>query len=135
MSYLTDRKRAAGKGSLAHGAEHQLEVTYSSYMMAALVILFLARIVPLIGAPYEVVLEGLTQPFNFVIMGLFVVSTTYHWRFNIKKVFEDYVPHGWDFAGMIITQSRRRNLVTPVPSPRASKSAMAAAIPSSGQPE
>ena len=103
MSYLTDRKRAAGKGSLAHGAEHQLEVTYSSYMMAALVILFLARIVPLIGAPYEVVLEGLTRPFNFVIMGLFIVSTTYHWRFNIKKVFEDYVPHGWDFAGMIIT--------------------------------
>ncbi|MFV0333991.1 MAG: succinate dehydrogenase, hydrophobic membrane anchor protein [Tropicimonas sp.] len=103
MSYQTDRKRAAGKGSLAHGADHQLEVTYSSYMMAALVLLFLFRIAPLIGAPYEVVIEGLTRPFNFVIMGLFVVSTTYHWRFNIKKVFEDYVPHGWDFAGMIIT--------------------------------
>ncbi|SFC95429.1 succinate dehydrogenase, hydrophobic membrane anchor protein [Tropicimonas isoalkanivorans] len=103
MHYLTDRKRAEGKGSVAHGADHQLQVTYSSYMMTALVILFLFRIAPLIGAPYEVVVEGLTRPFNMVIMGLFVVSTTYHWRFNIKKVFEDYVPHGWDFAGMIIT--------------------------------
>ncbi|PRY21811.1 succinate dehydrogenase subunit D [Aliiruegeria haliotis] len=103
MSYLTDRKRASGKGSIAHGAEHQLEVTTSSYMMAALVILFLFCIAPLIGAPYEVVVEGLTRPFNMVIMGLFVVSATYHWRFNIKKVFEDYVPHGFDFAGVIIT--------------------------------
>ncbi|WP_116130780.1 succinate dehydrogenase, hydrophobic membrane anchor protein [Tropicimonas sp. IMCC34043] len=103
MHYITDRKRAAGKGSLAHGADHQLQVTYSSYMMAILVVLFLIRIAPLIGAPYEVVLAGLTSPFNTVICGLFIVSTTYHWRFNIKKVFEDYVPKGWDFAGMIIT--------------------------------
>ncbi len=103
MSFQTDRKRAAGKGSLAHGAEHQLEVTYSSYAMTVLVVLFLFRIAPLMGAPYEVVVEGLTRPLNFVIMGLFVVSTTYHWRSNIRKVFEDYVPHGFDFAGMIIT--------------------------------
>ncbi len=102
-SFQTDRKRATGKGSTAHGADHQLEVTYSSYMMMALVILFLFCVAPLIGAPYEVVRDGLTRPFPMVIMGLFVVSTTYHWRFNIKKVFEDYVPHGWDFAGMIIT--------------------------------
>ena len=103
MQHLTDRKRAAGKGSLAHGAEHQLEVTYSSYMMTALVILFLFRIAPLIGAPYEVVIAGLSSSFNAAILGLFIVSTTYHWRFNIKKVFEDYVPKHWDFAGMIIT--------------------------------
>lgn len=103
MHYLTDRKRATGKGSVHHGAAHQLEVTYSSYMMAVLVVLFLFRIAPLIGAPYEVVLAGVTSPFNAVILGLFIVSTTYHWRFNIKKVFEDYVPEGWDFAGMIIT--------------------------------
>ena len=103
MQYLTDRKRAAGKGSLAHGAEHQLEVTTSSYMMATLVILVLFCIAPLIGAPYEVVVEKLTSPFRATIMGLFIVSATYHWRFNIKKVFEDYVPHGWDFAGILIT--------------------------------
>jgi succinate dehydrogenase / fumarate reductase membrane anchor subunit len=103
MQYLTDRKRATGKGSLAHGAEHQLQVTYSSYMMLFLVILFLFYIAPLIGAPYEVVVEKLSSPFRAAILGLFVVSTTYHWRFNIRKVFEDYVPHGWDFAGMIIT--------------------------------
>ncbi len=103
MHYQTDRKRAAGKGSLAHGAEHQLEVTYSSYAMATLVILFLFFIAPLIGAPYEVVVEKLTSPFRAVIMGLFIVSTTYHWRFNIRKVFEDYVPKGWDFGGMIVT--------------------------------
>ncbi|MDV7145205.1 hypothetical protein R3X27_21185 [Tropicimonas sp. TH_r6] len=103
MSYQTDRKRAAGKGSLAHGAEHQLEVTYSSYAMATLVILFLVRIAPLMGSDYDALVEGLTKPFNFVIAGLFVVSTTYHWRFNIRKVFEDYVPKGYDFGGMIIT--------------------------------
>ncbi len=103
MQYLTDRKRAAGKGSVAHGADHQLEVTYSSYMMTFLVILFLFCIAPLIGAPYEVVIEKLSSPFRAAVLGLFVVSTTYHWRMNIKKVFEDYVPHGWDFAGMIIT--------------------------------
>ncbi|SDK21377.1 succinate dehydrogenase, hydrophobic membrane anchor protein [Aliiruegeria lutimaris] len=102
-SFQTDRKRATGKGSLAKGAEHQLEVTYSSYAMATVVVLFLFCVAPLVGAPYETVVEGLTRPFNFVIMGLFVVSTTYHWRSNIRKVFEDYVPHGFDFAGMIIT--------------------------------
>ncbi|MFV0359516.1 succinate dehydrogenase, hydrophobic membrane anchor protein [Tropicimonas sp.] len=103
MHYYTDRKRAEGKGSIRHGAEHQLEVTYSSYAMTVLVILFLFRIAPLIGAPYEVVLEGVNSAFNATILGLFIVSATYHWRFNIKKVFEDYVPHGWDFAGMITT--------------------------------
>lgn len=103
MQYLTDRKRAAGKGSVSHGADHQLEVTYSSYAMATLVILFLFFIAPLIGAPYEVIVEKLSSPFRASILGLFIVSTTYHWRFNIRKVFEDYVPHGYDFAGMIIT--------------------------------
>lgn len=103
MQFMTDRKRASGKGSVHHGADHQLTVTFSSYLMAALVILFLFRIAPLIGAPYAVVVDQLTRPFNAVILGLFIVSTTFHWRFNIRKVFEDYVPKGWDFAGMIIT--------------------------------
>ena len=64
MTYLTDRKRAAGLGSAKTGTEHHWHMTVSSMILLPLVPLFLIAIGPVLGAGLIKYFENIFSKIN-----------------------------------------------------------------------
>ena len=93
MSYLTDRKRAAGLGSAKSGTEHHWSMTVSSGALLLLIPLFVFTFGPMLGASYEEVTAYFARPFPAVIAGLTIIVTFKHFASGVQALLEDYV-HG-----------------------------------------
>lgn len=93
MSYLTDRKRAAGLGSAKSGTEHHWSMTVSSGALLILIPLFVFTFGPMLGASYEEVTAYFARPFPAVIAGLTIIVTFKHFAGGVQALLEDYV-HG-----------------------------------------
>lgn len=93
MTYMTDRKRAAGLGSAKTGAEHHWHMMVSSVALLILMPLFVFTVGPMLGQPHEVVLATFAQPFPSIIAGLTIVAGFLHFKNGAQIMIEDYV-HG-----------------------------------------
>jgi len=93
MRYLTDRKRAEGKGASHTGTEHFWYMKVSSFGLALIVPLFLFIIGRAIGGTYEEVLATFSRPLPVILTGLVLVVGLQHFQKGAVVMLEDYT-HG-----------------------------------------
>ncbi|MGB7241356.1 MAG: succinate dehydrogenase, hydrophobic membrane anchor protein [Sulfitobacter sp.] len=93
MSFLTDRKRAAGMGSAKTGTAHHWAMTVSAVALLVLIPLFIFTFGPMLGEPHEVVTAYFARPFPAIVAGLTIVVTFKHFKGGVQIMIEDYV-HG-----------------------------------------
>ncbi len=93
MRYLTDRKRATGLGSAKSGTAHFWSMKVSSVALLILVPLFIFTFGPVLGQPYDVVLDYYSRPFQAIVAALTLVVGFKHFAEGAQVMLEDYV-HG-----------------------------------------
>ncbi|AXT27268.1 MULTISPECIES: succinate dehydrogenase, hydrophobic membrane anchor protein [Ruegeria] len=93
MRYLTDRKRAAGLGSAKSGTAHFWAMKVSSVALLILVPLFVFTFGPVLGQPFDVVLEYYSRPFPAIVAALTLAVGFKHFADGAQVMLEDYV-HG-----------------------------------------
>lgn len=90
MRYLTDRKRAEGKGASHTGTEHHWHMTVSSVALAFLVPTFLIVFGSALGGTREEVLATFARPFPAILTGLTLLVGMMHFKNGAKMMIEDY---------------------------------------------
>ena len=93
MRYLTDRKRAVGRGAAHSGTEHHWSMQVSSVALAFLVPVWLYIFGHALGAPRAEVLATFARPFPAIVTGLVLVVGMRHFAKGATTMLQDYV-HG-----------------------------------------
>ncbi|WP_171130882.1 MULTISPECIES: succinate dehydrogenase, hydrophobic membrane anchor protein [unclassified Ruegeria] len=93
MRYLTDRKRATGLGSAKSGTAHFWSMKVSSVALLILVPLFIFTFGPILGQPFDVVLDYYARPFPAIVAALTLLVGFRHFAEGAQVLIEDYV-HG-----------------------------------------
>jgi len=90
MRYLTDRKRAVGKGAAHSGTEHHWYMTVSAVGLAVMIPTFLFIFGRALGSGHEQVLATFARPFPAILTGLVLVIGLQHFRRGAQMMIEDY---------------------------------------------
>ena len=93
MRYLTDRKRAVGKGAGHSGTLHHWQMTVSSVALAFLVPTFLYVFGTALGQDHEGVVATFSRPFPAILTGLTLFVAMRHFAKGSQTMIEDYL-HG-----------------------------------------
>ena len=91
MKTMTDLRRVRGLGSAREGTEHFWMQRLSAIANVPLVIAFVIIVASLAGRPYPDAVRIVSNPFVAILLGLLVLSVTYHMRLGLQTVVEDYV--------------------------------------------
>ncbi|MDQ2094698.1 succinate dehydrogenase, hydrophobic membrane anchor protein [Rhodalgimonas zhirmunskyi] len=90
MRYLTDRKRAEGKGASGTGTEHHWFMQVSAVGLAFLIPTFLFIVGSALGQGREAVLETFANPFVAILTGLTLYVSMVHFNKGAQMMIEDY---------------------------------------------
>lgn len=90
MRFLTDRKRAEGKGASGTGTEHHWYMQVSAVALAFLVPTFLFITGRAIGGTHEEVLATFAHPFVAILTGLTLYAGMMHFNKGAQMMIEDY---------------------------------------------
>ena len=90
MRYLTDRKRAIGKGSAHTGTEHHWHMQVSAVALAFLVPTFLFIFGRALGQGRAEVLDTFAHPFVAILSGLVIFVGMRHFAKGATMMIEDY---------------------------------------------
>jgi succinate dehydrogenase / fumarate reductase membrane anchor subunit len=90
MRYLTDRKRAEGRGSAGSGTEHHWAMTVSSAGLALLVPVWLYIFGSALGGTRDEVLATFARPFPAILTALVLVAGMRHFAMGATMMIEDY---------------------------------------------
>ncbi len=90
MRYLTDRKRAVGKGSAHSGTEHHWAMTVSGIALAFMVPTWLYIFGSAIGGSRAEVLATFARPFPAILTGLVLVVAMRHFAKGATTMLQDY---------------------------------------------
>ncbi len=90
MRYLTDRKRAEGKGAAHTGTEHHWYMQVSAVALAFMVPTFLYIFGKALGQGHEAVLATFARPFPALLTGLVVFVGMRHFAKGATMMIEDY---------------------------------------------
>jgi succinate dehydrogenase / fumarate reductase membrane anchor subunit len=90
-NYRTPLKRAKGMGSAKEGTGHFWTQRISAIALVPLVIWLAFSVASLADMDYLAIREWLSQPFNAIVMILFLIAGFYHARLGLQVVIEDYV--------------------------------------------
>jgi succinate dehydrogenase / fumarate reductase, membrane anchor subunit len=93
MRYITDRKRAVGRGAAHSGTEHHWSMQVSAVALAFLVPTWLYVFGHAVGASRAEVLETFARPFPAILTGLVLVVSMRHFAKGATMMIEDYT-HG-----------------------------------------
>jgi succinate dehydrogenase / fumarate reductase membrane anchor subunit len=93
MRYLTDRKRAVGKGSARAGTEHHWAMQVSSVGLAILVPVWLIVFGRALGQDHAGVVETFSRPFPAILTALVLFVGMRHFAAGATMMIEDYA-HG-----------------------------------------
>ena len=102
MRYLTDRKRAIGKGSAHAGTEHHWYMQASAVGLAILVPVFVIAFGRALGGSHEEVLAFFARPFMAILTGLTLFVGMRHFAKGATMMIEDYA-QGTMRKALIIT--------------------------------
>lgn len=91
MRYLTDRKRAVGKGASHTGTEHHWYMQVSAVGLAFLVPTFLFVFGSALGGTREEVLATFARPFPAILTGLVILFSMRHFAAGATMMIEDYL--------------------------------------------
>ena len=101
MRYLTDRKRAMGKGSTRSGTEHHWFMTVSSVGLAFMVPTWIYIFGSALGGTHEQVLATFARPFPAILTGLVIFVGMRHFAKGATMMIEDYA-HGSARRALVI---------------------------------
>ena len=90
MRYLTDRKRAVGKGASHTGTAHHWSMQLSSVGLAFLVPAWIYVFASTLGKGHEAVLAVFAQPFPAILTGLVIFVGMRHFAKGASMMIEDY---------------------------------------------
>jgi succinate dehydrogenase / fumarate reductase, membrane anchor subunit len=93
MRYLTDRKRAEGKGAAHAGTEHHWYMQASAVGLAVLVPVFVIAFGRILGGSYDEVWDFFSRPFVAIVTGLTLFVGMRHFAKGAIMMIEDYA-HG-----------------------------------------
>ena len=93
MRYLTDRKRATGKGASHTGTEHHWAMTVSAVALAFMVPTWLYIFGHAIGGTRAEVLATFARPFPAILTALVLVVSMRHFAKGSTTMVQDYA-HG-----------------------------------------
>jgi succinate dehydrogenase / fumarate reductase membrane anchor subunit len=90
-NYRTPLKRAKGMGSAKEGTGHFWTQRLTAIALVPLVIWLAFSVAFLANMDYLAIREWLSQPFNAIVMILFLIAGFHHARLGLQVVIEDYV--------------------------------------------
>lgn len=90
MRYLTDRKRAEGKGASGTGTEHHWFMTVTAVALAVLVPVFLIIFGRALGQGQEQVVATFARPFPAIVTALTLFVAMRHFAKGAQIMIEDY---------------------------------------------
>lgn len=91
----TPLAHARGIGSAKEGPGHWWIQRLTSVALIPLALYFLYLLVTLAGADYAAVRATVAQPWNGLLLVLFVVAMFWHLQLGLQVVVEDYVHSRW----------------------------------------
>lgn len=101
-NFRTPLKKVKGLGSAKEGTSHFWAQRVTAIAMVPLVLWLGFSVAALPGMDYVAIREWLSQPFNAIVMILFMIAGFYHARLGLQVVIEDYIgPHGPRTAAII----------------------------------
>ncbi|SIS64849.1 succinate dehydrogenase, hydrophobic membrane anchor protein [Phaeovulum vinaykumarii] len=90
MRYLTDRKRAEGRGAAHSGTADHWYMTVSAVALAFMTPAFIYVMGSAIGTSHEEVLATFSRPFPAILAGLYLVVAMQHFRRGAAMMISDY---------------------------------------------
>lgn len=90
MRYLTDRKRAEGKGASHTGTEHHWHMQVSAVGLAILIPVFVVAFGRVLGRPQDQVVAFFANPFVAIVTALTLVVGLKHFASGATMMIEDY---------------------------------------------
>lgn len=90
MRYLTDRKRAEGKGAAHTGTDHHWAMMVSSVALAFLIPVFVVALGRALGGSHAEVVAFFARPFIAILTGLTLVVSMRHFARGAQTMIEDY---------------------------------------------
>ncbi|WP_101065653.1 succinate dehydrogenase, hydrophobic membrane anchor protein [Roseovarius salinarum] len=90
MRFLTDRKRAEGKGAAHSGTEHHWYMIVSSVGLALIVPTFLYIFGSALGGSHTDVIETFSHPGVAILTGLVLFVGLQHFQKGAQTMIEDY---------------------------------------------
>lgn len=90
MRYLTDRKRAEGKGSAHAGTEHHWYMQASAVGLAVIVPLFVLAVGRGLRGSYQDMWAHFSQPWVAIVCGLTLLVGMRHFAKGATMMIEDY---------------------------------------------
>ncbi|MCA0871011.1 succinate dehydrogenase, hydrophobic membrane anchor protein [Seohaeicola saemankumensis] len=103
MRYLTDRKRAVGKGAAGTGTEHHWYMQVSAVGLALIVPTFIIIAGRALGSDHASVLETFSHPIPAILTALVLVVGLQHFRRGAQIMIEDYWHGTTKKAALIFT--------------------------------
>lgn len=91
MRYLTERKRAEGKGASGTGTAHHWHMTVSAVGLAVIIPIFLIMFGRALGKGHAEVLATFERPFPAILTALVLVIGLQHFRLGAEMMIEDYL--------------------------------------------
>jgi succinate dehydrogenase / fumarate reductase membrane anchor subunit len=104
MSFLTDRKRAAGMGSAREGTHHHWKHLVSSILLQVLIPLFVITFAYGLGGTYEEVLAYYARPFPLIVTVLTLIVGMLHLLREVHEAVEDYMHGVAQKLTLVVTQ-------------------------------
>lgn len=101
MRYLTDRKRAVGRGAGHSGTEHHWSMQVSSVALAFLVPAWVYVFGSTLGGSRTEVVETFARPFPAILTALIIVVSMRHFASGATMMIEDYA-HGTTRKALVI---------------------------------
>jgi succinate dehydrogenase / fumarate reductase membrane anchor subunit len=95
MSYRTPMSRVMGLGSAKDGTGHWWSQRVTSVALIPLTLLAIFPLAGAIGSDYEAVRATYAEPFNAIVMILFIAVAFRHLQLGMQVVAEDYLPEPW----------------------------------------
>jgi len=95
MNYRTPVKQARGLGSAHEGAAHWWAQRVSAVALIPLGLWFAVSVIGLLAADYDTAVNWMSQPWNAVLMSIFLGVMFYHSWLGVQVVVEDYVHLEW----------------------------------------
>ena len=105
MRYLTDRKRAVGKGSAHSGTEHHWAMTMSAVALAFMVPTWLWIFGRALGGTRTEVMATFARPFPAILTALVLVVAMRHFAKGATMMLQDYARGSALKAGIIFVTS------------------------------
>lgn len=91
MSLRSPLGKVRGLGSAKNGTHHWWMQKVTAVALIPLTIWFVASVVQMTQADYEVVISWMNSPIVAVLMLLFVITGIYHLKLGLQVVIEDYI--------------------------------------------